>query len=356
MSPKRLSRTFAYDVEKLVKHFSRQNQGPLTLQQIIKLDDTPTPHDSLRILRKEVPVRLAHILNEFKHLPKNFKWQPSVQLVKVLYEESICEIAKFESKFVSNSTVVDFAASLQKQTDRHMTTVQTLSQGLMELKEAEGDKNVSPVLQFFLNRFHTKRIGVELLVNQHLSLFGPTSRISAVGLIEPERNVKSVIKEAVKSASVLCKNVYSHNPYIKINEMNVENPGKPIKMSYVSSMLYRVVYELLTNAMRATMEKYGHHTLPPIGIDIIKGKEDLCIRISDLGGGMTLSQMSRMYQYHYSTAPAPNDRSNKCVMAGLGYGLPLARLYAQYFGGDLKITSIDGYGTQGLVYLKQIEW
>ena len=32
-------------------------------------------------------------------------------------------------------------------------------------------------------------------------------------------------------------------------------------------------------------------------------------------------------------------------MAGLGYGLPLARLYAEYFGGSLRLMSLFGHGS-----------
>ena len=60
-----------------------------------------------------------------------------------------------------------------------------------------------------------------------------------------------------------------------------------------------------------------------------------------------------MFHYLYSTAPRPNMKPTEgAAFAGYGYGLPLSRLYARYFHGDLKVNSIEGYGTDAIVYLK----
>jgi pyruvate dehydrogenase kinase 2/3/4 len=44
----------------------------------------------------------------------------------------------------------------------------------------------------------------------------------------------------------------------------------------------------------------------------------------------------------------------KAPMAGFGYGLPIARLYAQYFGGNLKLISMEGYGTDVFLSLSRL--
>jgi len=42
------------------------------------------------------------------------------------------------------------------------------------------------------------------------------------------------------------------------------------------------------------------------------------------------------------------------VLAGYGYGLPLCRLYARYFGGELQVISMEGYGTDAYLHLSKL--
>lgn len=41
-------------------------------------------------------------------------------------------------------------------------------------------------------------------------------------------------------------------------------------------------------------------------------------------------------------------------IAGFGYGLPLSRLYARYWGGDLQVTPMDGYGTDAMLTFNKL--
>ena len=49
-----------------------------------------------------------------------------------------------------------------------------------------------------------------------------------------------------------------------------------------------------------------------------------------------------------------HDFGRGSPLAGLGYGLPISRSYARYFGGDLVIVSMEGYGTDAYLHLSRL--
>jgi pyruvate dehydrogenase kinase 2/3/4 len=73
----------------------------------------------------------------------------------------------------------------------------------------------------------------------------------------------------------------------------------------------------------------------------------LLMQVSDEGGGIPRSGLPKIFTHLYSTAKNPPDLDGPnegATMAGYGFGLPISRLYARYFGGDLQIISMEGYG------------
>jgi len=137
---------------------------------------------------------------------------------------------------------------------------------------------------------------------------------------------------------------------------------------YVPSHISYILLELLKNSMRASVEYHGIDNMPPIRIVIADGEknEDVIIKVSDEGGGIPRSHMKRIWSYLFTTAhpevleslvstsDAVRDFDTQTPLAGLGYGLPVSRNYARYFGGDLVVMSMEGYGTDSFIYLSRL--
>lgn len=173
--------------------------------------------------------------------------------------------------------------------------------------------------------------------------------------------------------------------------------------TYVPEHLHHMVFELLKNSMRAVMEKRQAPSTKSETIDIIvvnnASDGSITIKISDAGGGIARENMENIWLYSYTTAydvgnedlsqtekmikhrdalrvliesaerewkshsgdeSLPQvDRSvlgavKYTPMFGLGYGLPIVKVYAQYFGGSCKIQSIYGYGTDAYLDLNNL--
>ncbi|XP_073472537.1 pyruvate dehydrogenase kinase, isozyme 3 [Aquarana catesbeiana] len=346
-----------------IEYYSKFSPSPLSIKQFLDFGrNNACEKTSYLFLRKELPVRLANTLKEVNLLPESLLQRPSVKLVRTWYMQSFLELLEYENKNPEDPDVLyDFLNVLIQVRNRHNDVVPTMAQGVIEYKEKYGfDPFVSSNIQYFLDRFYTSRISFRMLINQHTLLFGGDinpAHPKHIGSIDPSCNVPEVVKDAYETAKMLCEQYYFSAPELKIEEFNAKAPGRPLQVVYVPSHLFHMLFELFKNSMRATVEQHEGKTdiLPPIKTLVTLGKEDLSIKISDQGGGVPLRKIDRLFNYMYSTAPRPSlEPSRAAPLAGFGYGLPISRLYARYFQGDLKLYSMEGVGTDAVIYLKAV--
>uniref|UniRef100_I3MNP5 Protein-serine/threonine kinase n=1 Tax=Ictidomys tridecemlineatus TaxID=43179 RepID=I3MNP5_ICTTR len=329
---------------KYIEHFSKFSPSPLSMKQFLDFGSSNAcEKTSFTFLRQELPVRLANIMKEINLLPDRVLSTPSVQLVQSWYVQSLLDIMEFLDKDPEDHrTLHQFTDALVTIRNRHNDVVPTMAQGVLEYKDTYGDDPVSNQnIQYFLDRFYLSRISIRMLINQHTLIFdGSTNPAHPkhIGSIDPNCKVSDVVKGEPPWAcySRLC-------------------PDLPIHMVYVPSHLYHMLFELFKNAMRATVESHESSlVLPPIKVMVALGEEDLSIKMSDRGGGVPLRKIERLFSYMYSTAPTPQPGTGGTPLAGFGYGLPISRLYAKYFQGDLQLFSMEGFGTDAVVYLKAL--
>ncbi|KAF6727140.1 [Pyruvate dehydrogenase (acetyl-transferring)] kinase isozyme 1, mitochondrial [Oryzias melastigma] len=377
-------------VGKDIDYYSKFSPSPLSMKQFLDFgSENACEKTSFAFLRQELPVRLANIMKEINLLPDNLLRTPSVRLVQswcafffilhlfplsflfvhkclfsiLRYMQSFQDILKFKDKNADNEKVThDFTDAVIKIRNRHNDVIPTMAQGVVEYKEMYGtDPVVSQNVQYFLDRFYMSRISIRMLLNQHTLLFGGNVKVNPahpkqIGSIDPHCHVTEVIKDAYENARNLCDRFYMNSPDLILEEFNAKEPGSPVTVVYVPSHLYHMVFELFKNAMRATMELCGDTMeCPPIQAQVALGSEDLTVKVSDRGGGVPMRKIDRLFTYTYSTAPRPSvDGSRGAPLAGYGYGLPISRLYARYFQGDLKLYSLEGYGTDAVIYIRAL--
>jgi len=348
---------------KLLDHYSKFNPSPLTLKQFMEFGRTASEEESYLFLRKEIPVRLANIMKEINLLPSNLLQMPSVLILQNCHVSSFQSLLEYETcDHADKKILAKFCETLKDIQARHGSVVQTMAQGVLELKESHSvDGQTEMRIQYFLDRFYMSRISLRMLIHQHTLLFEPNADKDTprVGIIDPHCKVKSVIMDAYQNAAFLCEEYYDCAPDIELkgHSLLVNEQGKkvPLELVYPPPHLNHILFELFKNSMRATVEKHNRaYELPPIEVLVAKGDHDVSIKVSDQGGGIPRHITDKLFQYLFSTAPRPSMNPTKAPLAGYGYGLPLSRLYARYFHGDLILNSYDGYGTDSVVYLKSM--
>ncbi|CAI9094389.1 OLC1v1030115C1 [Oldenlandia corymbosa var. corymbosa] len=337
-----------------VQKWGGMMQTGVSLRYMMEFGSRPTPRNlliSAQFLHKELPIRIARRAIELDSLPYGLSNKPAVLKVRDWYLDSFSDLRSFPA-IKDNHDELEFTQMIDMIKVRHNNVVPMMAMGVQQLK-----KDLKPKVDYehfddihqFLDRFYMSRIGIRMLIGQHVALHDPNPPPDCVGYIHTKMSPVEVARSASEDARSICLREYGSAPDVSIY-------GDPnFTFPYVPTHLHLMVFELVKNSMRAVQERFmdSDKVAPPIRIIVADGAEDVTIKVSDEGGGIPRSGLPKIFTYLYSTAKNPLDEhmdldlgsGNTATMAGFGYGLPISRLYARYFGGDLQIISMEGYGT-----------
>ncbi|KAK4155090.1 mitochondrial branched-chain alpha-ketoacid dehydrogenase kinase-domain-containing protein [Chaetomidium leptoderma] len=417
-----------------IRHYASFPATGVSLRQMVQFGEKPSTGTLFRasqFLAEELPIRLAHRVQELETLPDGLNEMPSVKKVAEWYAQSFEEITALPrpdlgkdvrerlmkpsriagrgTSWLSEATpnpsieegqynswngntnggtkgrlaaarryfaMVDdtgdwppelslynqkFAQALHRIKRRHDGVVTTMAQGILEYKRRRQRMQIDHNIQSFLDRFYMSRIGIRMLIGQHIALTdqGHYRDQSYVGIICTKTYVKDLAQEAIENARFVCEDHYGLFEAPKVQLVCDPN----LNFMYVPGHLSHMLFETLKNSLRAVVETHGQdkQEFPVTKVIVAEGKEDITIKVSDEGGGIPRSAIPLAWTYMYTTVDmTPNldpdfDKSDfKAPMAGFGYGLPISRLYARYFGGDLKLISMEGYGTDVYLHLNRL--
>jgi len=246
-----------------------------------------------------------------------------------------------------------YTSVLSQFIDNHMDIVTLLANGVKESRKSIRDPSV---LDRFLDRTIRSRIGIRLLIEQQLSLH--LARPGFVGVICQKLLPNEMIRKVEVIARRMCVDRYGRAPSITITG------DGDATFSYIPVHFEYILQELFKNAFRATVEHNAEKSdLPDVVVTICFNGTDMILRISDQGGGIARDIAKDCLNWSFTTVEDVGDTggagmlggvganaSGDGPLAGLGFGLPTSKVYAEYFGGALEVLSMHGYGTD--VYLR----
>ncbi|CBY35421.1 unnamed protein product [Oikopleura dioica] len=356
----------------LQEKYSNFVPRPLSADDLILFADKNSVEKSFEFLKQELPTRWMQIFAEINALPIE-KPSPLMLEVKSMIQETLENLLPFTDQPATENVISKFNSKLEDYIHRHRTAFDEVALAILEFKDEQvemAEKGLTTFdlddaeekVHYFLDRYFTTLVSTNLIIHQHLVVCFHRNPVLILGM-NSDRNKRetvqrtNVTKEIRKIASrieIECEKYYGKTPQVKITEfdMGKATNNSQINTIFIPTHLEQICAELIRNAVRATVE--NNLDLPPVEIIISRAKENITIKISDRGKGASLHEQAKWGAYLYTNPPEQSTSKMPIVepLAGYGYGIPLAAVYARYLGGDVVIQSLQNYGTDVVIYLR----
>ncbi|KAA6409713.1 MAG: ase propeptide [Lasallia pustulata] len=324
---------------------------PLSLADLVRHGRPPLSADALfssaNFTLSLLPNRLAHRIQALRNLPFIVVSNPHVSKIYNNYLHSLSTLLPYQERQITSlEDETQFTEVMADLVQTHSNTIPILARGFLECR-----KYISPA-----DQSNTSPYTSPPSPTTAASPPPSTSPPSYIGVIDTALLPASTIRHCESFVSEICELKYGVRPTLTID-------GDPsTRLAHVPTHLEYILTELLKNAFRATVES-GHERFPievtiaatshaPPGPASAPG---VAIRIRDRGGGIAPENLNNIWSYSFTTfgdedvadvagngvVDALNAIAGAGVggssLAGLGYGLPLGRAYAEYFGGGIEV-------------------
>jgi signal transduction histidine kinase len=117
------------------------------------------------------------------------------------------------------------------------------------------------------------------------------------------------------------------------------------KINVVPQDIGRVLLNLINNAFYAVNEQKNKNPIsyqPTVSVTTMKSENSVTITVKDNGGGIPKNIKEKIFQPFFTTKPTGS---------GTGLGLSLSYDIVKVHGGELKVESIDGGGSEFMIQL-----
>lgn len=375
-----------------------QKPTPLRLADMYKYGTGTDLAQRLRnaqFLHKELQIRIAQRAVDLLTLPHGLSEATPIRHVASMYLEYLLKFQQIPSP-TNTEEENTFTDMLQGLVLDRTTIPMDIARGVVAWRDDRRENIELERLQEMedaLYRFFTARVGLRFVTEHHVlssprestralrnvtHMFPPDQKDTVLGCIQTNCDLVKEVTKVSQLVSEQTRQYYGTCPEIDIVDCIRQDSDLSQEFTYVPHHLHYMLGELLKNSCRATVRRHqqdqevvtgggslnananvGDKKLPPIRVIIVKGEEDVTIKIADKGGGIPRSYMNKLWKFAHSTADEDESKADfgMIEVSGArirGFGLPLARIYARYFGGELTLKSTEGYGLDAYLHLPRL--
>ncbi|TYZ64678.1 hypothetical protein PybrP1_006366 [[Pythium] brassicae (nom. inval.)] len=318
--------------------------------------NSPLIITSAQLLHREVPIRLARRIVDLENLPDELPDAPSI--VK-LREQLLASFDELISHPLPRSleSEREFVAIHRRLRVEHATMHAEVAAAINGLSYAPQG------LDEALDDFYNSRIGIRTLVDQHIAAQEPVPGFT--GIVADKCSPVQIAKDVVAKASPVWAASLPDGQ--QLPAFHVEGDASAVYRyipQHIELIFSEVFKNAVVNSLAATTSASSRP--PPVTVLVAGGAHGVCIKVSDVGGGMTRQQANARFSYRQAAAARPAssaadskydpvaaalDRRASGLDASHSFGLRIASLHAKYFGGDLSLMPMEGHGVDAYIYM-----